>query len=211
MPNDFIQIAEKSGMIVQIGDWVLLEACTQLTKWHHDYPDLDNLYMSINISGIQINQNDFIEKVKDTLLVTNLDPKKLILEITENAFIENQSLINKLLEELREIGVSFAIDDFGTGYSALSYLQNLSVDTIKIDKSFVDGVADSKKGFEIVKTIILLAQEMGMKTVAEGIETGEQLEILNLSCVHPARVITCHVRSMCITSKPFSKIMGKWK
>ena len=198
MPNDFIQIAEKSGMIVQIGDWVLLEACTQLTKWHHDYPDLENLYMSINISGIQINQNDFIEKVKDTLLVTNLDPKKLILEITENAFIENQSLINKLLEELREIGVSFAIDDFGTGYSALSYLQNLSVDTIKIDKSFVDGVADSKKGFEIVKTIILLAQEMGMKTVAEGIETGEQLEILkSLLCssgqgYHLSRPVDVH-------------------
>jgi diguanylate cyclase (GGDEF)-like protein len=178
MPNDFIHIAEESGMIVQIGDWVLLEACTQLKKWHQDYPDLENLCMSVNISGNQINQVDFIEKVKETLLATALNPQRLILEITENAFIENQSLINKLLEELREIGVSFAIDDFGTGYSALSYLQNLSVDTIKIDKSFIDRIADNKKGFEIVKTIILLAKEMGMKTVAEGIETGEQLEKL---------------------------------
>lgn len=105
------------------------------------------------------------------------------MEITENAFIESQSLIDELLSDLRKIGVAFAIDDFGTGFSSLGYLQNFSVDTIKIDKSFVDEVVDGKKGYEIIKTIILMAQGMGMNTVAEGVENSEQLEQLrSLKC-----------------------------
>ena len=183
MPSEFIQIAEESGMIIQIGDWVLQEACTQLRKWHIEFPDSDDLSINVNISGKQINQKDFAEKVKDILHGTGLDPKRLILEITENAFIESQSLIDELLSDLRKIGVAFAIDDFGTGFSSLGYLQNFSVDTIKIDKSFVDEVVDGKKGYEIIKTIILMAQGMGMNTVAEGVENSEQLEQLrSLKC-----------------------------
>ena len=179
MPSKFIQIAEESGTIIQIGDWVLREACTQLRKWQIEFPDLDYLSINVNISGKQINQKDFVEKVKDTLRATGLNPKRLILEITENTFIENQSVIDKVLSDLRKIGVAFAIDDFGTGYSSLGYLQNFSVDTIKIDKSFIDEIVDSKKGYEIIKTIILMAEGMGINIVAEGIENSEQLQKLN--------------------------------
>jgi diguanylate cyclase (GGDEF)-like protein len=183
MPSEFIQIAEESGIIIQIGDWVLHEACSQLRKWHIEYPDLDYLSVNVNISGKQINQKDFVDKVKETLHVTGLNPKRLILEITENAFIESQSLIDDLLSEIRKIGVAFAIDDFGSGYSSWGYLQNFSVDTIKIDKSFVDNICDSKKGYEIIKTIILMAQGMRINIVAEGIENSEQLQKLrSLMC-----------------------------
>ena len=183
MPSEFIQIAEDSGIITQIGDWVLLKACAELSKWHIEYPDSDYLSINVNISGKQINQKDFVDKVQETLNLTGLDPKSLILEITENVFIMKQSLIDELLSDLRKIGVAFAIDDFGTGFSSLGYLQNFSVDMIKIDKSFVDKVIGDKKGYQIMKTIILVAQGMGMKTLAEGIENDEQLKILrSLKC-----------------------------
>lgn len=175
MPSEFISFAEESGFIVQIGDWVMHEACSQLKKWHLEYPNLEYLTVNVNVSGKQIKQKDFVDKVKNILQLTGLNPNRLILEITETAFIESQSLIDDLLSELRKIGIAFAIDDFGTGYSSLGYLKNFSVDSIKIDKSFIDGIVDNKKGFEIVKTIIQMAQDMGIKTVAEGIETDEQL------------------------------------
>ena len=183
MPSEFISFAEESGFIIQIGDWVLHEACSQLKKWHLEYPDLEYLTVNVNISGKQIKQKDFVDKVKNILQVTGLNPNRLILEITESSFIESQSIIDDLLSDLRKIGVAFAIDDFGTGYSSLGYLKNFSVDTIKIDKSFIDGIVDDKKGFEIVKTIIQMAQDMGIKTVAEGIENSEQLQNLkSLMC-----------------------------
>jgi len=183
MPSEFISFAEESGFIIQIGDWVLHEACSQLRKWHTEYPDLEYLTVNVNISGKQIKQKDFVDKVKNILQVTGLNPKRLILEITESTFIESQSTIDELLSDLRKIGVAFAIDDFGTGYSSLGYLKNFSVDTIKIDKSFIDGIVEDKKGFEIVKTIIQMTQEMGIKTVAEGIENSEQLQNLrSLMC-----------------------------
>jgi len=183
MPYEFIKIAEESEIIIQIGDWVLHEACTQMRKWHIEYPDFDFLSVNVNISGKQIKQKDFVDKVKETLQVTGLNPNRLALEITETAFINNQLIIDKLLSNLRKIGVTFAIDDFGTGYSSLGYLQNFSVDTIKIDKSFIDEMVASKKGYEIIKTIILMAHGMGMNTVAEGIENDEQLQKLrSLMC-----------------------------
>jgi diguanylate cyclase (GGDEF)-like protein len=183
MPSEFIEIAEESDLIIQMGDWVLHEACAQLKKWHNEYPELGYLSVNVNISGKQINQKDFVHKVQSTLNETGLNPKRLILEITENAFIENQLLIDELLSDLRKTGVAFAIDDFGTGYSSLGYLQNFSVNTIKIDKSFVDEIDNGKKGYEIIKTIILMAQGMGMNTVAEGIENDDQLQNLkSLMC-----------------------------
>ncbi len=183
MPSEFIQFAEDSGLINQIGDWVLHEACAQLKKWHNEFPELGYLSVNVNISGKQINQKNFVDKVKEILQTTGLNPERLKLEITENAFIQNQSLVNELLSDLREIGVKFIIDDFGIGYSSLSYLNNFSVDTIKIDKSFVDELVEGNKGFEIINTIIQLAQGMNIDTVAEGIENGEQAQKLrSLKC-----------------------------
>lgn len=183
MPSDFIPYAEESGFIKQLGDWVMFEACSQLNKWHHKYPSKQNLTINVNVSGKQIVQIDFIDKVKNILSMTGLNPNKLILEITESSFVEHQEIIDGLLIELRQLGVVFSIDDFGTGYSSLGYLKNFSVDSIKIDKSFIDEIVDNAKGFEIVKTIIEMAQKLGIKTVAEGIENTNQLKKLqSLTC-----------------------------
>jgi EAL domain-containing protein (putative c-di-GMP-specific phosphodiesterase class I) len=154
-----------------------------LKKWHNEYPELDYLSINVNISGKQINQKNFVDKVKETLQTTGLNPERLKLEITENALIENQSLVNELLSDLRKIGVTFVIDDFGTGYSSLGYLNNFSVNSIKIAKSFVDEIVEEKKGYEIINTIVQMAQGMGIDTVAEGIENAEQAQKLrSLKC-----------------------------
>ena len=183
LPTEFIQIAEDSGLIIPIGDWVLEEACTQLKKWHEEYPEFDFLSINVNISGKQIKQKGFVDKVIATLQATGLNPERLKLEITENAYVENQSLANELLSDLRKIGVSIVIDDFGTGYSSLGYLNNFSVSTIKIDKSFVDEIGKVNKSYEIIHTIIQMAQGMGIDVVAEGIENIEQLhKLISLNC-----------------------------
>lgn len=185
MPSEFINVAEKSGLIIPLGDWVLSEACSQLRKWHLECPGLGDLSVNVNISAKQIIQKDLVEKVKETLRLTGLDPKKLKLEITENAYIENQVVLNDFLSDLLKIGVAFMIDDFGAGYSSLGYLKNIPVNTIKIDKSFVDGILEGGKDFEIIKTIIAMAQGMGMDTIAEGIENGEQLiKLKSINCVY---------------------------
>jgi diguanylate cyclase (GGDEF)-like protein len=183
LPGVFIKIAEKSGLIIPLGDWVLQEACSQLKKWHIEFPDMDSLWVSVNISGKQIIRADFVDKVNSILSATGLDPNKLKLEITENVFIENQIAVDHILTKLRESGVTFMIDDFGTGYSSLGYLKNLFVSTIKIDKSFVDDILAGQKDLEIINTIILMAHCLGMDTIAEGIENSIQLEKLkSINC-----------------------------
>ncbi|MHB8135045.1 MAG: putative bifunctional diguanylate cyclase/phosphodiesterase [Anaerolineaceae bacterium] len=183
MPSEFIPIAEECGYITQLGDWVLNESCSQLKTWHNEFSTMSDLVINVNISGKQIIQSDFIDKVKNILQKTGLNPHRLVLEITETSFIDNQILIDDILTNLRQIGVSFAIDDFGTGYFSLGYLKNFSVDSIKIDKSFIDRIVNDEKGFEIVKSIIQIAQKLGIKAVAEGIENDDQLKNLqSLSC-----------------------------
>jgi len=183
MPSEFIPYAEECGYITQLGDWVLHESCSQLKTWLDEFPNMSDLVINVNVSGKQIIQTDFIDKVKNILQITGLNPNRLVLEITETSFIDSQEIIDDLLSELRQIGVAFAIDDFGIGYFSLGYLKNFSVDSIKIDKSFIDGIVNDKKGFEIVKSIIQMAQKLGIKTVAEGIENDNQLKNLqSLSC-----------------------------
>jgi diguanylate cyclase (GGDEF)-like protein len=194
MPSEFIPYAEESGFIIQLGDWVLFEACSQLNKWHKQYPTMQHLTVNVNVSGKQITQSDFIEKVKNALNITGLDPHRLILEITESSFVEHQEIIDGLLNDLRQLGVVFSIDDFGTGYSSLGYLKNFLVDSIKIDKSFIDEIVDDAKGFEIVKTIIQMAQKLGIKTVAEGIENSAQLKKLH--------ILTCNFGQGYYLSRP---------
>ncbi len=183
MPSEFIPYAEECGYITQLGDWVLHESCSQLKTWLDEFPNMSDLVINVNVSGKQIIQTDFIDKVKNILQITGLNPNRLVLEITETSFIDSQEIIDDLLSELRQIGVAFAIDDFGIGYFSLGYLKNFSVNSIKIDKSFIDGIVNDKKGFEIVKSIIQMAQKLGIKTVAEGIENDNQLKNLqSLSC-----------------------------
>jgi diguanylate cyclase (GGDEF)-like protein/PAS domain S-box-containing protein len=182
-PIDFIPLAEETGMIVQIGEWVLREACEQMHKWQAIFPSEPPTFMCVNLSVKQFAQQDLIEKVAAIIKETNLAPASLKLEITESAVMENVETATRMLKELRELGVQLAMDDFGTGYSSLSNLHRFPINTLKIDRSFITRMVENNENAEIVRTISGLAQNLGMDVVAEGVETREQLEILrSLGC-----------------------------
>ena len=183
LPDDFIAVAEETGFILPIGEWVLREACTQMRKWQDRYPSATPLSISINISNKQFTNTNLLEQVMQILKATDLDPRSLKLEITESVMMENVEVASGVLKQLQGLGVEFSIDDFGTGYSSLSCLHRLPINTLKIDRSFVRRIGDNGENKEIVRTIITLAQSLGMGVVAEGIETQEQLERLReLKC-----------------------------
>jgi diguanylate cyclase (GGDEF)-like protein/PAS domain S-box-containing protein len=182
-PMDFIPVAEETGMIVQIGEWVLREACEQMHKWQVIFPSEPPIFMSVNLSVRQFSQQDLIENVVSVLEETKLDPTSLKLEITESAVMENVETAINMLKQLRALGVQLAMDDFGTGYSSLSYLHRFPINTLKIDRSFITRMVENNENAEIVRTISGLAQNLGMDVVAEGVETREQLDILRaLGC-----------------------------
>jgi len=178
-PAEFIPLAEDTGLIIPIGEWVLKTACQQNKEWNQmvDYP----LTVGVNISNIQFAQSNFIQMVKRILKETNLSPKYLELEITESVAMDNEEeVINKLFM-LKQMGISIAIDDFGTGYSSLSYLQKLPIDTLKIDKVFIDNILINDT---IAKMIIDMARNLEISVIAEGVESEEQLkQLLNLGCM----------------------------
>ena len=183
MPGEFLPIAEETFSIQLIGDWVLLRACEQMCKWVDCYPNNKSLILNVNISGKQIENPDFVKNVLSILKKTGLPPTQLRLEITENTLIHDQQRINDTLKDLRQLGVTFSIDDFGTGYSSFSNLNNFSVDEVKIDRSFTIDIREGKKNFEICKSIINVAKNLNIRTVVEGIEELDQLEIFNsLNC-----------------------------
>ncbi len=175
-PQIFIANAEESQMIIPIGNWILQEACRTLAKINQifDKP----FVMSVNVSPVQILQKDFIDILRQILRDTDIDPKSLVLEITENVVMESSYLLDKTIETIHEIGAKIALDDFGTGYASLTYLRQLPFDNLKIDKSFVDGIFASKKEHSIIGTIVELVHNLNMKVVAEGVETRRQYEFL---------------------------------
>ena len=182
-PMDFIPVAEDTGQILAIGQWALHEACRQMRRWQKRYPSDPALSISVNLSGRQFTQPNLIEQVRDILADTKLDPRSLKLEITESVVMENIDTATEMLRQLRALGVQLSIDDFGTGYSSLSYLHRFPIDTLKIDRSFVMQMVDNNENIEIVRTIVMLAQNLGMDVVAEGVETKEQLALLRkLGC-----------------------------
>jgi diguanylate cyclase (GGDEF)-like protein/PAS domain S-box-containing protein len=182
-PVDFIPIAEESGLIIQLGEWVLREACTQMERWQKIFPAEPPLYVAVNLSGKQFIQQDLIKQVSDILMETEIDPHGLKLEITESMVMDNVEQATEMLKQLRALGLKLSIDDFGTGYSSLSYLHRFPVNTLKIDRSFVTRMSDNNENREIVRTIVTLAQTLGMDVVAEGVETNEQLAMLcHLGC-----------------------------
>ena len=179
-PVQLINLAEKAGLIVSMGQWVLSQACKHLLEWQTQFP---HLYVSVNLSEIQLRYPNLIQEVKRVLDSLELPPFSLKLEITESSLMENINHATGLLEQLKALKIRLLIDDFGTGYSSLSYLQKLPVDTLKIDRSFVQNIEIENKDFEIAKTIINLAHSLGLKVVAEGIETSKQVEIFQqLGC-----------------------------
>ena len=178
-PSEFIPVAEETGLIIPLGRWVLREACRQMHRLQAASPARP-LSLSVNLSGKQFMQPDLVGQVKQVLSETGFDPRRLHLEITESSVIENTETVTEMLMQLRALGIRLSMDDFGTGYSSLSYLHRFPIHTLKIDRSFVSG-GDGEN--EIVRTIIMLARNMGMDIVAEGVETKEQLAYLKeLKC-----------------------------
>jgi EAL domain-containing protein (putative c-di-GMP-specific phosphodiesterase class I) len=177
---DFIPLSEETGLISEIGAWVLREACTQGAAWHGALSETDQaaFKLAVNLSGRQIGSHALIGTIKDALAVSGLDPSALVLEMTESVMITSTPDTVELLRQLKHLGIQLAIDDFGTGYSSLSYLSRFPVDLLKIDRSFVEKIATDAHSAELVQTIVQLGRSLGLQTVAEGIESAEQLDAL---------------------------------
>lgn len=173
-PNRFIPIAEETGMILALGEWILKQACKQNKNWHDQGYTLK---VSVNLSARQIYQKDLIEMIKDILQETKLSPHWLELEITESIFVKMEEA-TAVLQQIRDIGIQISIDDFGTGYSSFSYIKSLPVDTIKIDASFIRDIHHNQESQAIVKAIVTIAQSLNMNVIAEGIELHDQVAAL---------------------------------
>jgi diguanylate cyclase (GGDEF)-like protein/PAS domain S-box-containing protein len=178
-PAHFMEVAEESGLVLPLGEWVLEQACIAAVGWKRRHPQAP-LVMAVNLSARQFQQPDLCERVAAVLESTGLDPRLLTLEITETVVMEDTEATLATLRALKQLKVRLSIDDFGTGYSSLSYLKRFPVDTVKIDKSFVDGLDSGPVDREIVQAVIRLASAVGMQTVAEGVETKAQQEELQL-------------------------------
>jgi diguanylate cyclase (GGDEF)-like protein/PAS domain S-box-containing protein len=176
-PAEFIPLAEENGYIVQIGLWVLEMACLQLKQWENT-PVFERIKLSVNVSAKQFKQSDFVDRVASVLNLAEIHPSRLVLELTESVVLDDVKEAIFKMRALKELGVGLSMDDFGTGYSSLSYLQRLPVDELKIDQSFVRDLIGNADNESIVKTIIVLAQQLGMSIVAEGVETREQFNLL---------------------------------
>lgn len=196
-PGEFISLAEETGLIIPLGFWVLREACKQMYGWNVKYSPSANWKVSVNISGKQLALPNFVAEVKQILRDTKLPPHNLKLEITESSLIEDTQHTIAILNELKSLGIEFSLDDFGTGYSSLSYLHQFPFDTIKIDRSFVNSVGDNLEKLSIVRAIVTLARNLGMNTIAEGIETVNQLAQL--------KALKCEYGQGFYLSKPLDK------
>lgn len=174
-PSTFIPLAEETGLILKLGEWVLREACLQLKKWEDE--GVEHLGVSVNVSTIQFIQKDFVEKVEAILKDTLADPVYLELEITESSTMDTELVISKL-KRLKQLGIKISIDDFGSGYSSLSHIKNLPIDILKIDKSFINDIENDQSNQAIVSTILALATNLNLKTIAEGVENERQYQIL---------------------------------
>lgn len=181
-PGDFIPVAERSGLILEIGQWVLETACEQLVTWSMD-PKTAHLKIAVNVSALQFKQSDYVEKVMASLERSKANPALLTLELTESMLVIDINDLVKKMDALRRVGVKLSLDDFGTGYSSLSYLKMLPLDQLKIDKAFVRDMLNDPRDMAIVRTVIELARSLNLHIIAEGVETEEQRQFLaSLGC-----------------------------
>jgi EAL domain-containing protein (putative c-di-GMP-specific phosphodiesterase class I) len=178
-PGEFIPVAERSGLIVPLGAWVLREACEQLARWHAVYGPDALKAINVNVAARQLRDVNFVDEVAAVLSETGLTPRQLVLEVTESSVLDGRQ-VRETLQSLHELGVKLALDDFGTGSSSLSLLRAFPVDVLKLDKSFVDGICDGEdRGrLAVAAAVAQLAETLGLSAVAEGIETEEQLDRL---------------------------------
>lgn len=183
-PDKFIPLAEKSGLILPIGEWVLTTACQQLVEWQQDL-QRKHWRVAVNVSAKQLGHDDFVETVRNTVITTGAPADQLSIELTESVLQENIDGTVDKMGALRQLGVRFSLDDFGTGYSSLSYLKRLPIDNLKIDKSFVKDIFNDPSDADIIRTIIALAKNLEVAVVAEGVETVEQFEwLLENECTY---------------------------
>jgi len=196
-PAEFIPIAEENGLIVPIGEWVLSSACQQMAVWQAQFSIATSLKISVNLSVKQLREPGFLKKIDLLLAQTGLQGQSLNLELTESMLMDNVEQLLSILSQLRARGIQLSIDDFGTGYSSLSYLQRFPVNHLKIDRSFVNCMGENGENQEIVETIVTLAQQFGMKAIAEGIETQQQLSQL--------KALTCEEAQGYFFSKPLAR------
>jgi len=182
-PNLFIPIAEQTGLILPLGEWIMLAACQQIQQWQQTLTDYFPLAIAINLSGIQLDHADLAATIRKAYHRCDQQGVQLGVEITESVLMSNTAKTFAVLEELRQLGVKISVDDFGTGYSSLAYLHQFPIDTLKVDRSFIQSIADDSRGFKVASTIIALAHTLGLEVVAEGIEAAAQFEVLHsLAC-----------------------------
>ncbi len=184
MPGDFIPTAEESGQIVELGRWVLIEACRSIRSWRDRIAAGDGLRVAVNISGRHLQHADLVADVRSALAISGLEPENLVIELTESTIMHNTEVNLERFRELKALGVKLAIDDFGMGYSSLSYLHRFPIDILKIDRSFVGRLTEQDDGPELAKAVVMLGQTLGLETVAEGVELEDQVaKLLELGCV----------------------------
>ncbi len=193
-PNEFIPVAEETGLIIPITYWMLEESCRRIVRFQQLDPNGSPLFLSVNLSGKHFAHGDIVEQIQDIIIKTQIAPQCLKLEITESAVMDNPEKAIAMLKRLKNLGLQLSIDDFGTGYSSLSYLHRFPIDTLKVDRSFVGTMEDGTENGEIVRTVIALAKALNLDVVAEGIETIHQL--------HQLRILGCEYGQGYLFSRP---------
>jgi diguanylate cyclase (GGDEF)-like protein len=183
-PDEFIPILEQTGQIREVGAWVLRQACAQMAAWHARG---DTLNVSVNVSGRQLDDDRIVDHIRDALHTTGLHPTSLIIEVTETALMRDTDAAVRRLHAIKAIGVSVAVDDFGTGYSSLAYLQQFPVDCLKIDKSFTSAMVGSPESEALIRTFVQLGRDLGLTTLAEGVETTNEMDLLRADHVDEAQ------------------------
>ena len=182
-PETFIPIAEKNGSILLLGDWIIEECISDLARWREKHNNMDDFLLSINVSSIQFKNKNFVKYLISVIKKYGISPTNIELEITESVFIDNMDEIIHKMKLLKDFGIRFSMDDFGTGFSSLSYLRELPIDTLKIDKSFIDDVVTDGSTRTIAESIIMLSKKLGFDTIAEGVEQEVQYSLLkNIGC-----------------------------
>jgi len=208
LPSSFIQVAEETGLIIPLDRWVLREACRQMQQWRSQELVDPHLTISVNISSKQFSRVDFVGEVQHILQDTGLPPQTLILELTERAIMEDYELTNDILKELRDIGVQVQIDDFGIGYSSLNCLARFPLNALKVDQAFIGMMLQDKNYLRIVQAIIVMTHGLGMRVIAEGVETEEQLSKLKtLGCEY----VQGFVASKALDGDGVQSLMGRVK
>jgi EAL domain-containing protein (putative c-di-GMP-specific phosphodiesterase class I) len=184
MPGEFIAAAEESGQIVELGKWVLADACRRICDWRGSIAAGSALRVAVNVSGRQLQEPGFVSDVRRALEESGLEPENLVIELTESTIMHNTDVNLERFRELKNLGVRLSIDDFGTGYSSLSYLHRFPIDILKIDRAFVSRLTESGDGPDLARAVVMLGETLGLETIAEGIEEDEQVtQLLSLGCV----------------------------